>query len=105
MTNVAEKLADTVRSRGVELAYGQPFQAGDATMLPIALVSYGFGGGGVADEGGGGGGGLAIPLGVYVTRETITRFHPNPIALIGVMTPVLWMAGHAIARIVRAARF
>ncbi|GAB3035559.1 hypothetical protein GCM10027052_11870 [Parafrigoribacterium mesophilum] len=105
MSNVAQTLAETVRSRGVELAYGEPFEAGDATMVPIALVTYGFGGGSdVNNNGGGGGGGLAIPLGVYVTRGASTRFHPNPVALIGVMTPVLWALGRSIALIVKAAR-
>ena len=45
-----------------------------------------------------------IPLGVYVTRGGSTRFHPNPIALIGVMTPVLWSLGLAVARVVKATR-
>lgn len=105
MTNVAETLAETVRSRGVQLAYGEPVQAGEATILPIALVTYGFGGGSDTEHGGGGGGGgLAIPLGVYVTRGESTRFHPNPIALIGVMTPVLWALGRAVARVMKATR-
>ncbi|MEO7373287.1 MAG: hypothetical protein ABIW36_05155 [Terrimesophilobacter sp.] len=105
MTNVAETLAETVRSRGVQLAYGDPFDAGDSTILPVALVTYGFGGGGIAAEGGGGGGGgVALPLGVYVMRGGSTRFHPNPIALIGVMTPVLWALGRAVSRVVKASR-
>ena len=57
MNNVAENLAETVKSRGVELAFGQPFESGGATMLPIALVTYGFGGGSSGEDGGGGGGG------------------------------------------------
>ena len=47
---------------------------------------------------------MSVPLGVYVTRESSIRFHPNPVALIGVMTPVVWALGHALARIVKAAR-
>ncbi|HUG49584.1 MAG TPA: spore germination protein GerW family protein [Terrimesophilobacter sp.] len=105
MTNLAETLGETVRSRGAQLAYGEPVEADGATMLPVALVSYGFGGGSDAEHGaGGGGGGVAIPLGVYVTRDGSTRFRPNPIALIGVMTPVLWSLGLAVARVVKAAR-
>ena len=104
MTNVAETLAESVRTRGVQLAYGEPFDARDATILPIALVTYGFGGGGDVDGGGGGGGGVAVPLGVYVTRDGSTRFHPNPIALIGVMTPVLVALGTAVARVVKVTR-
>jgi uncharacterized spore protein YtfJ len=104
MTNVAQAMAETVRSRGVQLAYGDPLQVGDATMLPIALVSYGFGGGGDVGNGGGGGGGVAIPLGVYVTRGTSTRFHPNPVALIGVLTPALFALGRTVALIVKAGR-
>ncbi|MEO7007001.1 MAG: hypothetical protein ABI275_08020 [Terrimesophilobacter sp.] len=104
MTNVAETLAESVRSRGVQLAYGDPFDAGGSTILPVALVTYGFGGGGIAAEGGGGGGGVALPLGVYVMRGGSTRFHPNPIALIGVMSPVLWALGRAVSHVVKAAR-
>jgi hypothetical protein len=105
MTNVAETLAESVRSRGVQLAYGEPIEAGGTTILPVALVTYGFGGGSdVEHGGGGGGGGLAVPLGVYVTRGESTRFHPNPIALIGVMTPVVWALGRAVARVVKATR-
>jgi uncharacterized spore protein YtfJ len=105
MTNVAEALGEMVRSRGAQLAYGEPVQAGEATMLPVALVSYGFGGGSdVEHGGGGGGGGVAIPLGVYVTRGASTRFYPNPIALIGVLSPVLVALGLAVARVVKAAR-
>ena len=104
MTNLAETLAETVRSRGAQLAYGEPVEAGETTMLPVALVTYGFGGGSDVEHGGGGGGGVAIPLGVYVTRGGSTRFRPSPIALIGVMTPVLWSLGLAVARVVKAAR-
>ena len=103
--NIAEKLADTVKVRGAQLAYGEPIEADGATLVPIALVGYGFGGGGDdADNGGGGGGGMSVPLGVYVTRDGATRFHPNPIPMMIASVPLIAAAGFALARILRALR-
>jgi uncharacterized spore protein YtfJ len=53
MTSLPEKLAETFRSAGVKSAYGDPVQIDGATVLPVALVYYGFGGGDTGEAGGG----------------------------------------------------
>ena len=64
---------------------------------------YGFGGGGDAEENGGGGGGAwAIPVGAYVGDSLGVRFQPNPIALIAVSVPLVWVSGKALARVLKA---
>lgn len=103
--NIAEKLAETVKSRGVQLAYGEPIEADDATLIPIAVVGYGFGGGADAeDNGGGGGGGMSIPLGIYAARGGTTRFHPNPLAVMMVSIPLVLAVGCALGRILKVLR-
>ena len=75
------------------------------TIVPVALVQYGFGGGGEGDESaaaGGGGGGMAIPIGAYVKSAGAARFEPNVISLLAVGIPFVWVSGKAIARIIRA---
>ena len=102
-TSIADRLAASVSARGASLAFGDPIERDEVTILPVAMVAYGFGGGGLDDEkGGGGGGGAAMPLGIYVTNRDGTRFRPNLIPLLGVLVPVLLAGGNAIARIVKA---
>lgn len=82
----------------VESVYGEPIQAGDKTIIPVARIRYGFGGGfghgkktkewisepGLFTgeekpdgEGAGGGGGFsARPNGVYEITADRTRFIP-----------------------------
>ena len=104
-TSIADRLAGSVSARGASLAFGDPIERDEVTILPVAMVTYGFGGGGLDDEkGGGGGGGAAMPLGIYVSDRDGTRFRPNLIPLLGVLVPVLWAGGNAIARIVKASR-
>jgi uncharacterized spore protein YtfJ len=106
MTNLAVKLAENAGSIGVRSAYGDPVQIEGVTIVPVALVQYGFGGGGEGDESdgpaGGGGGGMAIPIGAYVKSGGAARFEPNVISLLAVGIPFVWVAGKAIARIIRA---
>ncbi|PXA67858.1 hypothetical protein [Cryobacterium arcticum] len=106
MTNLALKLAENARSIGVTSAYGDPVQIEGVTIIPVALVQYGFGGGGEGgdEEGaaGGGGGGMAIPIGAYVKSGGAARFEPNVISLLAVGIPFVWVAGKAVARIIRA---
>ncbi|MET0955533.1 MAG: hypothetical protein ABWY68_06240 [Cryobacterium sp.] len=106
MTNLALKLAENARSIGVTSAYGDPVQIEGVTIIPVALVQYGFGGGGEGgdEEGaaGGGGGGMAIPIGAYVKSGGAARFEPNVISLLAVSIPFVWVAGKAVARIIRA---
>ncbi|WEO75865.1 hypothetical protein BJQ94_10765 [Cryobacterium sp. SO2] len=108
MTNLALKLAENARSIGVRSAYGDPVQIEGVTIVPVALVQYGFGGGGEGEgpEGaaGGGGGGMAIPIGAYVKSGGAARFEPNVISLLAVGIPFVWVAGKAIARIIRAVK-
>ena len=106
MTNLALKLAENAGSIGVRSAYGDPVQIEGVTIVPVALVQYGFGGGGEGDEAdgaaGGGGGGMAIPIGAYVKSGGAARFEPNVISLLAVGIPFVWVAGKAVARIIRA---
>jgi len=106
MTNLALKLAENARSIGVRSAYGDPVQIEGVTIVPVALVQYGFGGGGEGDDSaaaaGGGGGGMAIPIGAYVKSGGAARFEPNVISLLAVGIPFVWVSGKAIARIIRA---
>lgn len=111
MPNITKQIADTVTQTGVHTAYGDPVDLDGTTVMPVAVGAYGFGageGGGGADgtvsgEGsGGGGGGVSIPIGAYVARDGHTRFEPNIIALLTVGVPFVWVAGRALARVVRA---
>ncbi|MFT4232579.1 MAG: spore germination protein GerW family protein [Leucobacter sp.] len=110
MAHLTQQLADTVTRVGVHSAYGDPIEVDGTTIIPVACTSYGFGGGeGGGDledakgEGsGGGGGGVAIPVGAYVSRDGVTRFEPNVIALLAVGVPFVWAAGRALARVIRA---
>lgn len=129
MPNITQQLADTVTTVGVHAAYGDTVDIDGTTILPVACAWYGFGGGeGPVDPGserngaerngaerygaerngaeslgsGGGGGGAAVPVGAYVTRDGRTRFEPNTIALLAVGIPFVWVAGRALARVVRA---
>src|SRR5678815_4021308 len=95
--NFIEKLASQFgQNASVKNVYGDPIQAGNKTIIPVARVAYGLGGGygqgnkknkhlqyddtlkrmeGPNSEGAGGGGGLyARPAGVYEITSTKTRF-------------------------------
>ena len=111
MPNIALELGRNAASLGVKSAYGETQEVDGAQFAPVALTFSGFGGGDVdaknvaeanGDASGGGGGGLAIPLGVYVRREEGLRFEPNIVALLAVAVPFVWVAGRALARIIRA---
>ncbi len=109
MTNLALKLADNARAQGVQSVYGDPIHIDGVTIVPVAIVQYGFGGGGddsdsAAASSGGGGGGASIPVGAYVKRGDQVRFEPNIISLIAVSIPFVCVAGMAISRIIRAAK-
>lgn len=110
MAHLTKQIADTLTQVGVNSAYGDPVELGDATVMPVACTSYGFGAGeggagaeGAQGEGsGGGGGGIAVPVGAYVARDGVTRFEPNLIALLVVGVPFVCVAGRALARVIRA---
>lgn len=105
MTNLVLKLAENARSVGVKSAYGDPIQVEGITLVPVALVQYGFGGGDAGESAGGaggGGGGMSIPIGAYVKTGNTVRFDPNVISLLMVGIPFVFVAGHALARVIRA---
>ena len=94
--NFIERLAaQFAQSASVKNVYGEPVQAGDKTIIPVAQIVYGYGGGygrgkdkmkqkessrvdgNSIGEGAGGGGGLvARAKGVYEITPTSTRFIP-----------------------------
>lgn len=112
MAHLTTKLADTVTQVGVHSAFGDPIEVDGTTIIPVACTSFGFGAGEDTGEfegqeqhgegSGGGGGGVSVPVGAYVTRDGFTRFEPNLIALIAVAVPFVWVAGRALARVIRA---
>jgi len=105
MTSLPEKLAEMSRTTGIKSAYGDPVQVDGVTLIPVAIVQYGFGGGDAGDDGqgsGGGGGGGSIPIGAYVKSAGTVRFEPNIVALLAVAIPFVWVTGRALARIIRA---
>lgn len=78
-TGAFERIVAGLSDRaGVETVYGDPVEAGDRTILPVARVAYGFGGGsGEGEEGtgfGGGGGVFAAPVGALEVDGDGTRF-------------------------------
>jgi uncharacterized spore protein YtfJ len=98
--NFLERFAsDFSQSASVKNVFGEPIQAGEKIIIPVAEISYGFGGGfgqmgnknkreedlletslstKNENEGGGGGGGLhAKAKGIYEITPTSTRFIPS----------------------------
>lgn len=98
--NFIEKLANQFGQRAtVKNVFGEPIQAGDKTIIPVAQIAFGLGGGygqgnkkykqgqptnsaeaageNSIGHGAGGGGGLyARPKGVYEVTAGSTRFIP-----------------------------
>jgi uncharacterized spore protein YtfJ len=104
-------------SASVNAVYGEPIEAHGRTVIPVAKVSFGFGGGfgagganqetrnGPGGEGGGGGGGATVqPLGVVEISESGTRYIPvdEKRRLIGAVTTGigigLWIARKRLRR-------
>ena len=71
MVDAYSSLIEAFKNVGVARAYGAPVRLDDGEeFVPVALVSFGFGGGTDAEPdgggaAGGGGGGVVLPLGVY----------------------------------------
>ncbi|MCX6500628.1 MAG: hypothetical protein NTU93_17835 [Arthrobacter sp.] len=100
MAEALSSLVDAFKNVGVSRAYGAPVQFGGEELIPVALVSFGFGGGSApaSDDApagtGGGGGGFVLPLGVYAPRRGGgVVFRPNPIALLMGLAPVVCAIG------------
>jgi uncharacterized spore protein YtfJ len=108
MTNLVVKLAENIGNVGVKSAYGEPVSVDGVTILPVAVVQFGFGAGSDGSDensevgSGGGGGGFSLPVGAYVTENGRARFEPNLIALLAVGIPFVWVAGHALSRVIKA---
>ena len=113
MDSVAEKLNEPIEqmleSMSVKSVFGEPTGDGEATVIPVASVMYGFGYGFGGEEGGnegggGGGGGKAVPRGyVQVTPDGVeyeSIDNDTLIALAGIFTgiwSIFWIAMSIIA--------
>jgi hypothetical protein len=104
--DLTDRLAAGVRERGITLAYGDKQTIGGVDIIPVAFVSYGFGGtqGSPRLGDGGGGGGVAIPLGAYVGGADAIHFRPNTIAVLALAIPVISTLGWTISRVIKAAK-
>jgi uncharacterized spore protein YtfJ len=107
MADFVLKLAENVKtSAGVHVAYGDPVQLGETTLIPVAIGAFGFGGGESEHESmpgtGGGGGGASVPIGAYVSDANGARFEPNPIALLTVAIPFVWAITAGLALVLHA---
>lgn len=106
MADTFSNLVDTFKNVGVSRAYGDPVQLGGQEVIPVALVSFGFGGGNEGDGGasGGGGGGMVLPLGVYRNIGGDVAFRPNIVVMLACLAPLVAVLGAAVRRVIRAAR-
>ena len=106
MADLLASLADSFKNMGVARAYGTPVNLNGEEMVPVALVSFGYGGGTESAEGasGGGGGGFVVPLGVYRTVNGKPVFRPNTIAVLVCLLPLVLASGATVRKVVRAAR-
>jgi uncharacterized spore protein YtfJ len=119
MTEALSSLAETFKNVGVSRAYGPAVTVDGEELIPVALVSFGFGGGQNAGGGsagganpvegraatdssqesaaGGGGGGFVLPLGAYCRgRSGLVVFKPNSIAVLLGLVPLVWAVGIAV---------
>ncbi|MCT9624732.1 hypothetical protein HWD94_06300 [Pseudarthrobacter equi] len=106
MADTFASLVDTFKNVGVAKAYGTPVSMGGQEIVPVALVSFGFGGGSEPGDGasGRGGGGMVMPVGIYTTVDGRTVFRPNTLALLACLVPLVAVAGTALRRAIAAAR-
>ena len=106
MAETFSNLVDTFKNVGVARAYGPPVQLGGQEVIPVALVSFGFGGGNEGDDGasGGGGGGMVLPLGVYRNDGVNVTFRPNTVVTLVCLVPLISVLGAAVRRAIRAAK-
>jgi hypothetical protein len=107
MADTFASLVETFKNVGVSKAYGSPVLLGGEEVIPVALVSFGFGGGGEAGQegaSGGGGGGMVLPLGVYRNVGGQVAFRPNPVVALVCLVPLVSAVGAAVRKAIRAAR-
>lgn len=118
MTEALSSLAETFKNVGVSRAYGPAVTVDGEELIPVALVSFGFGGGGnsgpvpggeaAGDDGaaaGGGGGGLVLPLGVYCRgSDGQVAFRPNSLVVLAGLVPLVCAVGFAVRGVLRTLR-
>ena len=125
MTEALSSFAGTFKDVGVSRAYGPAVTVDGEELIPVALVSFGFGGGGSSgpapagtaaggidaegkDDGaaaGGGGGGFVLPLGVYCRgRDGRVAFRPNSVAVLAGLVPLVWAVGFSVRGVLRTVR-
>lgn len=111
MTDALASLAEAFKNVGVSRAYGAAVQVDGEELIPVALVSFGFGGGSEAGNdagsgaGGGGGGGFVLPLGVYCRGGGgHAVFRPNTLALLAGLTPLVCAVGYSVRGVIRTLR-
>lgn len=107
MADTFASLIESFKNIGVSRAYGTPVQLGGEEVIPVALVSFGFGGGGEAGQegaSGGGGGGMVLPLGVYRNVGGQVAFRPNTVVALACLVPVITALGGTVRRAIRAAK-
>lgn len=78
--DINELLSQATESVTVKRVFGEPIEQGGAVVIPVAkLMGGGGGGAGTRDNESGSGGGMgftASPVGVYVLRDGVLRWHP-----------------------------
>ncbi|WP_211881329.1 hypothetical protein [Pseudarthrobacter albicanus] len=106
-------LVEAFKNVGVSRAYGAAVQIAGEEIIPVALVTFGFGGGSSPDDGsggeaaagGGGGGGCVLPLGVYGPgKDGHVVFRPNTVAVLAGLVPLACALGFAVRGVVRAVK-
>ncbi|WP_040165304.1 hypothetical protein [Microbacterium gorillae] len=103
MPNLPIELGKLTGALGVKSTYGEQEDVDGVRMIPVAVSWSGFGAGQDGESGqGGGGGGFSAPVGAYIRRGDDIRFEPNIVSVLAVGIPFVWVAGRALARIIRA---
>jgi hypothetical protein len=112
MSESFSSLVDTFRNVGVSRAFGPTTTIAGEEIVPVAMVSFGFGGGSSPEDGqpgvggsGGGGGGFVLPLGVYAKGPAGNLgFRPNTVVVLAALTPLVCAVGLSIRGILRTVR-
>ena len=115
MSESFSSLVDTFKNVGVSRAYGPAVNIAGEEIIPVAVVSFGFGGGSSPEDGlpgqpgsggsGGGGGGFVVPLGVYAKGSSGNMtFRPNTVVVLVALAPLVCAVGVSIRGILRTVR-
>ncbi|MEV5050496.1 MULTISPECIES: hypothetical protein [unclassified Arthrobacter] len=111
MSESFSSLVDTFKNVGVSRAYGPAMNIAGEEVIPVAVVTFGFGGGSSTEDAqtgggsGGGGGGFVLPLGVYAKSPAgQMTFRPNTVVVLAALAPLVCAVGISIRGILRAVR-